>query len=129
MLLPPHRAGQRPCPRRPRRALPAAAAAAGRKRRRAGAGRRPAPRRRLRQHLPGEPGGPPRGSILALYTDGLVEERGSDIDLGIDGLRASLAHAAAGTLDELADQLLRKARHSPHRSDDIALLLTHYRPE
>ncbi|MBP0453103.1 SpoIIE family protein phosphatase [Kitasatospora sp. RG8] len=71
----------------------------------------------------------PRGSILALYTDGLVEERGSDIDLGIDDLRASLAHARAGDLEELADQLLRKARRSPRRSDDIALLLTAYHPE
>ncbi|WP_371494473.1 SpoIIE family protein phosphatase [Kitasatospora sp. NBC_00374] len=70
----------------------------------------------------------PRGSILALYTDGLVEERDRDIDLGIDDLRASLAHAAAGNLEELADQLLRKALRSPHRSDDIALLLTEYRP-
>ncbi|GAA5020433.1 SpoIIE family protein phosphatase [Kitasatospora paranensis] len=69
------------------------------------------------------------GSIIALYTDGLVEERGSDIDLGIDDLRASLAHARAGSLDELADQLLRKALRSRHRSDDIALLLTEYRPE
>ncbi|MCC9312377.1 SpoIIE family protein phosphatase [Kitasatospora sp. RB6PN24] len=71
----------------------------------------------------------PRGSILALYTDGLVEERGSDIDLGIEDLRASLAHDAAGNLEELADRLLRKARRSPQRSDDIALLLTAYRPE
>ncbi|GAA2743939.1 SpoIIE family protein phosphatase [Kitasatospora cinereorecta] len=71
----------------------------------------------------------PRGSILALYTDGLVEARGRDIDLGIDDLRASLAHATAGSLDDLADHLLRNALHSPHRSDDIALLLTEYRPE
>ncbi|MFJ1704871.1 SpoIIE family protein phosphatase [Kitasatospora sp. NPDC088346] len=71
----------------------------------------------------------PRGSILALYTDGLVEERGTDIDVGIDDLRASLAHARAEDLDELADRLLRKALRSPHRSDDIALLLTGYRPE
>ncbi|WP_344637511.1 SpoIIE family protein phosphatase [Kitasatospora cystarginea] len=70
----------------------------------------------------------PPGSILALYTDGLVEERGSDVGLGIDHLRASLAHARAGSLDELADHLLRKARRSPLRSDDIALLLTEYRP-
>ncbi|MEV6207890.1 SpoIIE family protein phosphatase [Kitasatospora sp. NPDC051914] len=70
----------------------------------------------------------PRGSVLALYTDGPVEERGSDIDPGIDGLRASPAHARAGSLEELADQLLRKARRSPHRSDDIALLLTGYHP-
>ncbi|MEV4611557.1 SpoIIE family protein phosphatase [Kitasatospora sp. NPDC049258] len=70
----------------------------------------------------------PRGSILALYTDGLVEERGTDIDVGIDDLRVSLAHARAEDIEELADRLLRKARRSPHRSDDIALLLTHYRP-
>ncbi|MGW4895638.1 SpoIIE family protein phosphatase [Kitasatospora sp. NPDC004240] len=69
----------------------------------------------------------PRGSVLALYTDGLIEERGSDIDLGIDELRATLAHARAGDLEELADHLLRKASRSPHRSDDIALLLTDYR--
>ncbi|WP_395293045.1 SpoIIE family protein phosphatase [Kitasatospora hibisci] len=71
----------------------------------------------------------PHGSVLALYTDGLVEERGQDIDVGIDELRATLAHAPAGDLDELADHLLRKARRSPHRSDDIALLLTGYHPE
>ncbi|MER7770851.1 SpoIIE family protein phosphatase [Kitasatospora sp. NPDC096140] len=71
----------------------------------------------------------PRGSVLALYTDGLVEDRGHDIDLGIDELRAALAHARAADLDELADHLLRKARRSPHRSDDIALLLTAYHPD
>ncbi|MFI9724152.1 SpoIIE family protein phosphatase [Streptomyces sp. NPDC052396] len=69
----------------------------------------------------------PPGSVLALYTDGLVEERGVDIGLGIDHLRASLAHAPSGSLEELADRLLRRARHSPLRSDDIALLLTGYR--
>ncbi|WP_033822092.1 SpoIIE family protein phosphatase [Kitasatospora sp. MBT63] len=70
----------------------------------------------------------PPGSVLALYTDGLVEERGTDIDLGIDQLRAALAHARAADLEELADQLLRKALRSPHRTDDIALLLTAFRP-
>ncbi|MEV5508779.1 SpoIIE family protein phosphatase [Streptomyces orinoci] len=69
----------------------------------------------------------PPGSILALYTDGLVEERGCDIGLGIDRLRASLAHAPAGSLEELADRLLGRARSSPLRSDDTALLLTRYR--
>ncbi|MFH9246467.1 SpoIIE family protein phosphatase [Streptomyces lydicus] len=68
------------------------------------------------------------GSILALYTDGLSEERGTDIDVGIDRLRAALAHAPAGSLDELADRLLQNARHSSYRADDIALLLTEYRP-
>ncbi|MFB0630905.1 SpoIIE family protein phosphatase [Streptomyces sp. AB3(2024)] len=66
----------------------------------------------------------PPGSVLALYTDGLVEEPGTDIDVGIDRLRASLAHARADSLDELADRLLHNARGSSYRADDIALLLT-----
>ncbi|MFK4224710.1 SpoIIE family protein phosphatase [Streptomyces sp. NPDC019890] len=68
------------------------------------------------------------GSVLALYTDGLVEERGTDIDVGIDRLRASLAHARADSVDELADRLLHDARRSTYRADDIALLLTEYGP-
>ncbi|MGP3923326.1 SpoIIE family protein phosphatase [Streptomyces sp. 8N616] len=75
---------------------------------------------------PGTRTGLPPGSVLALYTDGLVEERGTDIDVGVDRLRASLAHARAGSLDELADRLLQDARRSTHRADDIALLLTEY---
>ncbi|WUD70506.1 SpoIIE family protein phosphatase [Streptomyces sp. NBC_00510] len=71
----------------------------------------------------------PPGSILALYTDGLVEERGTDIDVGIDRLRTCLAHAPAASLDELADRLLHHATRSPYRADDIALLLTEYSPQ
>ncbi|MET7615696.1 SpoIIE family protein phosphatase [Streptomyces sp. NPDC005408] len=66
------------------------------------------------------------GSVLALYTDGLIETRDSDISVGMDRLRTSLAHAGAGSLEELADALLRDARQSPNRTDDIALLLTKY---
>lgn len=69
------------------------------------------------------------GSILALYTDGLVEEAGISIDLGIDRLRAALAHADASTLEGLTDRLLGDARSSTHRADDVALLLTAYRPQ
>ncbi|MEU9446064.1 PP2C family protein-serine/threonine phosphatase [Streptomyces sp. NPDC048304] len=68
----------------------------------------------------------PPGSVLALYTDGLVEEPGADIEVGIDRLRASLAHTPADSLDEPANRLLRNARGSSHRADDIALLLTEY---
>ncbi|MBL1100605.1 SpoIIE family protein phosphatase [Streptomyces coffeae] len=68
----------------------------------------------------------PPGSVLALYTDGLVEKPGTDIGVGIDRLRVSLAHARADSLDELADRLLHHARGSSHRADDIALLLTEH---
>ncbi|GAB7029223.1 SpoIIE family protein phosphatase [Streptomyces sp. NPDC021749] len=70
----------------------------------------------------------PPGSALALYTDGLVEERGIPIDVGIDHLRSSMAHAPADSLDELADRLLHHAQRSSYRADDIALLLAEYRP-
>ncbi|MGW7530381.1 SpoIIE family protein phosphatase [Streptomyces sp. NPDC054783] len=68
----------------------------------------------------------PPGSVLALYTDGLVERPGTDIGMGIDRLRVSLAHARADSLDELADRLLHHARGSTYRADDIALLLTEH---
>lgn len=68
------------------------------------------------------------GSILALYTDGLVEERGTGIDQGIDRLRAALAHARSGSLEALADHLLHGAERLTSRADDIALLLAEYRP-
>ncbi|WP_425245653.1 PP2C family protein-serine/threonine phosphatase [Streptomyces sp. NEAU-NA10] len=68
------------------------------------------------------------GSILALYTDGLIERRGSDIGSGIDRLRASLARRGGGRLEDLADGLLQDARESADRADDIALLLSEYAP-
>jgi serine phosphatase RsbU (regulator of sigma subunit) len=49
----------------------------------------------------------PPGSLLALYTDGRVETRDTDISIGIDRLRTHLAHAAADFLDDLADTLLQ----------------------
>ncbi|MFF4352906.1 SpoIIE family protein phosphatase [Streptomyces sp. NPDC001530] len=66
------------------------------------------------------------GCILALYTDGLIETRDGDIAVNIDRLRSQLAHAGTDSLDDLADTLLRDARHSANRTDDIALLLTAY---
>ncbi|MFJ8538987.1 SpoIIE family protein phosphatase [Streptomyces sp. NPDC093591] len=70
------------------------------------------------------------GAVLALYTDGLVERPGVDIDDGISALRVALAKAGApGTrrggrlLAGVADRLTVTARHTADRPDDIALLL------
>ncbi|MER8008257.1 SpoIIE family protein phosphatase [Streptomyces sp. NPDC094149] len=69
------------------------------------------------------------GAVLALYTDGLIERRDSDIGSDVERLRGSLARLGGGGLDDLADGLLRDACHaSPDRADDIALLLTEYAP-
>ncbi|MFD7082931.1 SpoIIE family protein phosphatase [Streptomyces sp. NPDC002181] len=63
------------------------------------------------------------GSVLALYTDGLVEQPGEDIDLGVERLRAALAAARPSPLTETADRLIGGAGGSADRPDDIALLL------
>ncbi|MGW0145429.1 SpoIIE family protein phosphatase [Streptomyces sp. NPDC003333] len=70
------------------------------------------------------------GAVLALYTDGLVERPGIDIDVGISALRVALARAGAPggrpqgrSLSSMADRLTAAARHMADRPDDIALLL------
>ncbi|GAA3096644.1 SpoIIE family protein phosphatase [Streptomyces echinatus] len=69
-------------------------------------------------------------AILALYTDGLVERPGTDIDDGITALRLALAKAGAAacrrggrTLAAVADRLTATARLATDRPDDVALLL------
>ncbi|MEU6356954.1 SpoIIE family protein phosphatase [Streptomyces sp. NPDC047072] len=70
------------------------------------------------------------GAVLALYTDGLVERPGGDIDEGITALRVALAKSGAPAarpggrfLSGVADRLTATARHALDRPDDIALLL------
>lgn len=65
----------------------------------------------------------PPGSVLALYTDGLVEIPGTDIDDNTDGLARRLGEDRSRDLDQLADALMRHAEESAPRLDDIALLL------
>jgi PAS domain S-box-containing protein len=61
------------------------------------------------------------GSLLALYTDGLIETPGSDIDVGLDLLCEALGRPAAD-LEEACDEVLRKVLPEPP-ADDIVLLL------
>ncbi|MFB6947005.1 MULTISPECIES: SpoIIE family protein phosphatase [unclassified Streptomyces] len=65
----------------------------------------------------------PPGAVLALYTDGLVETPGIDIEDATADLAAQLAQAQGQTLDALADTLIHHAQRSAPRNDDIALLL------
>lgn len=67
----------------------------------------------------------PEGSLLALYTDGLIESRDSDLDEGTSRLRRALA-APAASLDALCDSVL--AAVLPRRpTDDVALLIARTR--
>jgi len=63
----------------------------------------------------------PAGGVLALYTDGLVEQPGQDIGTGIARLARALAGSPARSLDDLGDSVL--ASLGPPARDDIALLL------
>ncbi|MEU4133360.1 SpoIIE family protein phosphatase [Streptomyces wuyuanensis] len=64
------------------------------------------------------------GAVLALFTDGLIEEAGTDIDAGVERLRATLSRVSRITIADTADRLIREARQATDRPDDIALLLT-----
>ncbi|MFE9835450.1 SpoIIE family protein phosphatase [Streptomyces sp. NPDC005551] len=75
-------------------------------------------------------------AVLALFTDGLVERPGRDIDEGIANLRTALSQAGAPytrtggpSLAGTANRLTEEARRAAERPDDIALLLTTCRSE
>ncbi|WP_229840787.1 SpoIIE family protein phosphatase [Streptomyces brasiliensis] len=61
------------------------------------------------------------GTLLALYTDGLIQAPGRNIDVGFDRLAASLAHCSR-PLDQLCDAMVTSLVPE-HRPDDVALLL------
>ncbi|WP_018546549.1 SpoIIE family protein phosphatase [Streptomyces sp. LaPpAH-108] len=76
----------------------------------------------------------PEGSLLALYTDGLVESRHDAIDVGIEALSRALERAtgstggpaATGSLQDICDMLLDTLDQSS--GDDTALLLARLGP-
>ncbi|HEX4660099.1 MAG TPA: SpoIIE family protein phosphatase [Streptosporangiaceae bacterium] len=61
------------------------------------------------------------GSVLALYTDGLIERPGQDLGTGMARLARALAASPARSLDDLCDSVL--ASTAPHARDDLTLLL------
>jgi PAS domain S-box-containing protein len=63
----------------------------------------------------------PPGSTLLLYTDGLVERRGEDIDVSVDRLRGHLAELTATPLGEAVDEVVR--RQVPRDPDDDVVVL------
>ncbi|MCX4767609.1 SpoIIE family protein phosphatase [Streptomyces sp. NBC_01275] len=67
----------------------------------------------------------PEGAVVALYTDGLIEDRDRDPDRAVTELCSALT-APAATLDALCDTVL-KAVLPEEPSDDVALLLARTR--
>ncbi len=66
------------------------------------------------------------GSILLLYTDGLVERRTQSIDDGMSTLGAELARLRHEDLAVLADSIVQTLRDAEH-ADDVCLLAARLR--
>jgi ABC-type multidrug transport system ATPase subunit/serine phosphatase RsbU (regulator of sigma subunit)/anti-sigma regulatory factor (Ser/Thr protein kinase) len=67
----------------------------------------------------------PEGSRLVLYTDGLVEDRRRDIDVGMEMLRAAVAGAGRGPEETCEAALAALLPAAPR--DDVALLVARTR--
>ena len=81
-------------------------------------GARPKPVPRIQAGLPYTP-----GDTFVLYTDGLIERRGEDIDAGLQRLTDALARHARHSPERLADALLAHLGVSSGARDDIALIV------
>jgi GAF domain-containing protein/anti-sigma regulatory factor (Ser/Thr protein kinase) len=69
----------------------------------------------------------PAGSVVVLYTDGLVERRGRAIDEGLEALRTAMADAPKDP-DRLLEHILEHVVGRSERGDDIALLAARLLP-
>ncbi|MEV6206192.1 SpoIIE family protein phosphatase [Kitasatospora sp. NPDC051914] len=65
----------------------------------------------------------PDRTLLALYTDGLVEVPGTDASRNAAELAGLLTHSRAATPDRLIDQLVHHTWPTGRHTDDIALLV------
>jgi serine phosphatase RsbU (regulator of sigma subunit) len=81
-------------------------------------GARPAPMPRPQATVPFSP-----GATLVLYTDGLVERRGEDIDTGIARLADALTRHRVLAPETLADALLAELIPADGTTDDTALVI------
>ncbi len=62
------------------------------------------------------------GSVLVLFTDGLVERRGDTFDAGLARLAAALKAAAADDPDSMCDTLIEQSSTHAGRNDDTTVL-------
>ncbi|GAA2260138.1 hypothetical protein GCM10010145_32210 [Streptomyces ruber] len=63
------------------------------------------------------------GTVLALYTDGLIESRDRDIDAGHELLTRTLTRHRSGSLDGICQDVITSMLPANGAADDVALLL------
>ncbi|MFG2074797.1 SpoIIE family protein phosphatase [Nonomuraea maritima] len=69
----------------------------------------------------------PAGSLIALYTNGLIQRRGEDLDAGMERLRTILSDGADLPLGRLCTGVIDAAVGTLPPEDDIALLMARTR--
>ncbi|MFE3328762.1 SpoIIE family protein phosphatase [Streptomyces sp. NPDC059176] len=68
----------------------------------------------------------PVGSLVAMFTDGLVENRDRDVDLGLETLKAVLGDGR-GSLADICDRIVAELLPEGMTTDDTALLVVRTR--
>lgn len=63
----------------------------------------------------------PEDATLALYTDGLIEARGRDLEAGLAALRAELGRSP-GPLEAMVDRILTSLLPAPPADDTVLVL-------
>lgn len=69
----------------------------------------------------------PPGAVLALFSDGLVEDRARDLDTGLVELTVALSRHAGGPLERAGATVLHALDRADGPEDDVALLLVRAR--
>jgi PAS domain S-box-containing protein len=69
----------------------------------------------------------PAGAVLALFSDGLVEDRTRDLDTGLVELSVALSGHAGGPLERAGAAVLHALDRADGPEDDVALLLVRAR--
>ena len=70
----------------------------------------------------------PAGSVVVLYSDGLVERRGHTIDEGIESLVEAVGDAAPKDAERLLEHVLEQLVAGAERADDVAILAARFLP-
>lgn len=64
----------------------------------------------------------PPGSVIVLYTDGLVERRNELIDIGLERLETLIENLVGPSMDELCDKVIGDLGVDQRQRDDIAVI-------
>lgn len=68
------------------------------------------------------------GTMLVLYSDGLVESRDRPLDKGLDELSATATALRAASLEDICDHLMKELGVDSARDDDVVILAIRYVP-